>query len=134
MSNRMYPAAKVLFLKGDLDLENDTIKAALIDTADVTYNAAHDFLDDVISGVVGTPVALTSKTFTAGVFDAADAVLTAVSGDGTEAVLLYKDTGANGTSPLLLWIDTGSGLSVTPNGGNITIQWHASGIFAFTDV
>jgi len=28
---------------------------------------------------------------------------------------------------------TGGGLPVTPNGGNITIQWNASGIFQLSD-
>jgi hypothetical protein len=70
---------------------------------------------------------LTSKTITNGVFDAADKTLTAVTGDPSEAIILYKHTGTESTSNLIVFID---GLSVTPNGGDIVIQWHASGIFA----
>ena len=131
----MYTAAKVLLLKGDIDLENDTIKVALIDVADYTFSAAHDFWDDALAGAVGTPQALTSKTFTSGVFDAADATIPTVSGDPCEALILYKDTGDPATSPLIAYLDTGvTGLPVTPNGGNITVQWNGSGIFALTDV
>ena len=35
-------------------------------------------------------------------------------------VSVFKDTGVAGTSPLLFYID---GFTVTPNGGDITVQW-----------
>jgi hypothetical protein len=45
--------------------------------------------------------------------------------------VIYVDTGTAATSPLVAYIDTGvTGLPVTPNGGNITVTWNASGIFA----
>jgi hypothetical protein len=136
LSNRIYPATKKLFLDADLDLSVDTIKVALIDLADYTYNSAHDFFNDVPgAAVVGTPQALASKTTTGGVFDAADVTFTAVSGDPCEALIIYKDTGNAATSPLIAFIDTGvTGLPVTPSGGDIQVQWNASGIFALTDV
>jgi hypothetical protein len=76
--------------------------------------------------------ALASKTVSAaGVFDAADKTISAVSGDVSEALILYIHTGTEGTSRLICFLDTGvTGLPVTPNGGDITITWHASGIFA----
>lgn len=132
MANLLYPKGKEALLKADIDLENDDIRAVLYDTNAVAYNAAHDFLDDVSAAIVGTAVALTSKTFTNGVFDAADTTLTAVSGDVCEAILIYKHTGTASTSPLIALIDTATGLPVTPNGGNILIAWDngANKIFA----
>lgn len=128
MASLWYPKAKEALLKADIDLENDTIKAVFVDTADYTYNAAHDFLDDVAGGsIVGTAQTLGSKTFTNGVFDAADSTFTAVTGDPVEAIIIYKDTGVAATSNLIIYID---GLTTTPNGGNLTISWHASGIAA----
>jgi hypothetical protein len=54
-----------------------------------------------------------------------------VSGASVEALVIYIDTGVAGTSRLVAYIDTGvTGLPVTPNGGDITITWNASGIFA----
>jgi hypothetical protein len=124
----LYPKFKEALLKADIDLENDTIKAVFIDSADYTYSAAHDFLDDVAGGsIVGTAQTLGTKTLTNGVFDAADSTFTAVTGDPVEAILIYKDTGVAGTSNLIALID---GLTTTPNGGNLTISWNASGIFA----
>lgn len=130
MANVMYASAKKLFLDGDIDLLNDTIKVALIDTNDVSYSAAHDYYDDVSAGVVGTPVALASKTTTGGSFDSADPTWSAVTGDVCEAVIIYRDTGVAATSPLIAWYDTGvTGLPVTPNGGDITVTVNASGWF-----
>ena len=133
MANALYPKFKELLLGGDIDLATDTIKAVLVDTATYTYSAAHDFLDDIPSGErVATSGALASKTITNGVFDAADVTFTSVTGDQAEAIVLYKDTGAEGTSPLICYIDTGTNLPVTPNGGDITVSWDngANKIFA----
>ncbi len=132
MANALYPSFKALLLTGGIDLSSDTIKVALVDTGTYTYSSAHDFYDDV-TGVVGTPQTLASKTTTAGVFDAADVTYTAVSGASVEAYIIYKDTGTPSTSPLIGYFDTASsGLPVTPNGGDITLTFDsgASKIFA----
>lgn len=130
MANALYPKWKEALLQGSSDSTlNGTVKAALIDTGTYTYNAAHDFLND-ISGIIAAGVTLTSKTFTDGYFDAADTTWPSVSGATCEAIILYIDTGSSATSRLVAYIDTGvTGLPVTPNGGNITAQWNASGIF-----
>lgn len=133
MANRVYTPCKVLLLKGDIDLENDTIKAALIDVADYTFSQAHDFWNDAQAAAVGTPQTLANKTFTDGVFNADDVTFSTVSGDPCEAIIIYKDTGNAATSPLIAYIDTATGLPVTPNGGNIAIQWNATGIIIAGD-
>lgn len=131
MASGLYASFKQLLLGGDIDLAADTIKAVLVDTADYTVNlATHDFLDDVPSaGRVGTPQTLASKTITSGVFDAADVTFPGVTGDPTEGLLIYKDTGSEATSPLIAWFD-GAALNFIPNGGDCTVAWNASGIFA----
>lgn len=125
MASGIYDKTRKLFCDGDIDLLVDTIKCVLIDAADYAVDLAnHDFLDDVPSAArVGTPQTLSSKTTTAGVFDAADVTFTSVTGDQCEAILIYKDTGVESTSPLIAYIDSGTGLPVTPNGGDIAIQW-----------
>lgn len=131
MANVLYNKAKESFISQNpsIDLDTDTIKVALVDTGTYTFSAAHQYYSSV-TGVVGTPVTLTSKTITNGVFDAADVTFTAVTGASVEALVVYKDTGSAATSPLIAFIDTGTNLPVTPNGGDITIQWNASGIFS----
>jgi hypothetical protein len=134
MASSLYPKFKEALLNADLDVMADNIKVVLVDTADYVYSAAHDFLDDVPVGArVATSANLASKTATNGVFDAADITFTGVTGDPSEALIIYKDTGTAATSNLIVYIDTVSGpaaLSVTPNSGDITISWSPSGIFS----
>lgn len=132
MASALYTPFKKLILDGDIDLLVDNIKVVLVDAADYTFSAAHDFLDDVAAGArVATSGNLASKTTTGGTFDAADVTFTAVTGDVSEALVVYKDSGSAATSPLICYIDTAaSGLPVTPNSGDIVVAWHASGIFS----
>lgn len=110
-------------------MNDGTVKAALVDTGTYTYSSAHDFYDDV-TGVVGTPQTIANTTVTNGLFDGDNVTYTAVSGNTVEAIIIYIDTGSAATSRLVAYIDTGvTGLPVTPNGGDITISWNASGIF-----
>lgn len=133
MANALYPKWKEQLLQftANNNLSSGTVKVALVDTGVYTYNSADQFYSTLSSAVVGTPQTIGSKTFTNGVFDGADVTFTAVTGNSVEALVLYVDTGTAGTSPLVAYIDTSvTGLPVTPNGGDITITWNASGIFA----
>lgn len=132
MANALYPKWKEALLQASSDSAlTGTVKAALVDTGTYTYSATHEFLSD-LSGVVGTAQTIgATKSYTNGVFDGADVTYTAVSGNSVEALVLYIDTGVAGTSRLVAYIDTGvTGLPVTPNGGDISVTWNASGIFA----
>ncbi len=132
MANAVYPLYKQALLSGgtNTNMSSGTVKAALVDAGVYTYSAAHEFLTS-LTGVVGTAQTLGTKTFTSGVFDAADVIYTAVSGSSAEAIVLYIDTGVAGTSRLVAYLDTGfTGLPVTPNGSDISITWSASGVFA----
>lgn len=131
MANAIYPLYKQALLdaSSDVDLNDGTVKVALVDTGTYTYSAAHDFLND-LSGVVGTAQTIANTTVTTGLFDGDNVTFTSVSGNSVEALVIYIDTGNSATSRLVAYIDTGqTGLPVTPNGGNITITWDAAGIF-----
>lgn len=133
MANALYPKWKEQLLQftANNNLSAGTVKVALVDTGVYTYNSANQFYSSVSSAVVGTPQTIGSKTFTNGVFDGADVTFTTVTGASIEALVLYVDTGTAATSPLVAYIDTSvTGLPVTPNGGDISITWNASGIFA----
>lgn len=137
MPNAIYPLYKQALLAGDAnaDLDNNTttdgVYVALIDTGVYTYSAAHQFYSS-LTGIVGTPQRITSPTVTNGVLDGGDVTFTAVTGNSAEALVIYRqNAGANTTWRLVAFIDTGvTGLPVTPNGGDISIQWNASGILA----
>jgi len=132
MANAIYPLYKQALLDGssNIDVNDGTVKAALVDTGTYTYSASHEFLSS-LSGVVGTAQTIGTTTVTNGVFDGDNVTYTAVSGATVEAIVIYIDTGVAGTSRLVTYLDTGhGGLPVTPNGGDISITWNASGIFA----
>lgn len=140
MANALYPKWKTTIMKAEANSELDSaegatgVYAALYDVgAGGAYSAASQFYSDISAGVVGTPQEILTKTVgtvAEGVFDGDNVTFTAVTGASCEAVILYrKNAGANTTWPLIAYIDTATGLPVTPNSGDITITWNASGIF-----
>src|ERR1700741_335877 len=106
MANALYDKGRSSFLDADIDWSNDNIKTVLVDAADYTVNlSTHQFLSDIASGGrVATSGNLASKTSTAGVADAADVTFTAVTGDPSEILVIYKDTGSAATSNLIAYI------------------------------
>lgn len=134
-NNIWYPKfAEALFTRPtNSNLVSDTINVVGVNLSGggttYTYNAAHDFLDDVPSGArIGTPQTLGSKTFADGVFDAADISFPSLSGDSIEALLLYVHTGSDATARLIALIRNAQGLPLTPNGQNQPVAWNAGGI------
>lgn len=125
MTNALYDSGRQKFLEGVIAWLTDDIRVILIDTADYTVNlSTHDFLDDIPAPArVAVSGALSGKTSTAGVADAGDVTFTSVTGDPSEALVMYKHTGTESTSPLIAYIDTATGLPITPSGGNITVTW-----------
>lgn len=131
MANAIYPKFKEALMQAASNSSlAGTVKVALVDTGVTAYSAAHDFYDDISAAVVGTPQTIGNKTYTNGTLDGDDVTFTAVAGDRAEAIVIYIDTGNPATSRLVAYLDTGqTGLPVTPNGGDISISWNASGIF-----
>jgi len=123
LANAVFTSFKVALLKADCDLD-DSIKFVFVDHADDTpVPATDDFLDDISApSRVATSGALANKTFTAGVFDADDNVVSAVTGDAFESIVFFDDTpGTEATKDLILYLDTATGLPTTPNGADITV-------------
>lgn len=135
MANALYNSGKVGIGTAAISLTAATIKAVPVD-ATYTPNLVTDAnLSDITAGKrVATPVALTTKTFTAGVFDADDVTFPAVSGSAIQYVVLYKDTGVEATSTLLALVDTAAGIPYTPVGQDVIVRWSngAYKIFALT--
>lgn len=135
MANAVYPEYKEFLLSAaanvslNVDDATDGPFCALVDTGTYTYSAAHDFFND-LSGIVGTDQRITGPTVANGLFDGGDLTYTSVSGNSVEALVVYRhNSGASSTWKLVFYEDTGvTGLPVTPNGGNITVTWNASGI------
>lgn len=134
MANAVYPEYKESLLDGDANTTltgtgSTGLWVALVDTGTYTYSAAHQFYSD-LTGVVGTDVEITTVTTANGLIDGDNVTFTAVTGATVEALVLYrKNAGANTTWRLVAYIDSSvTGLPVTPNSGDITVTWNASGI------
>lgn len=119
-----------------VDFDTDDIRCSLIDSA---QSGALDATDGAYSDVNGGtgPVAqgsaMGSKTVGSvgpGVFDSsADYTFSSVTGAECEYLTLekYNATAANSTV-CVIWDSATTGIPVTPNSGDITVTWNASGI------
>ena len=121
IAGTFYPKGAALTMGGGVNWGADALKVALV-PAGYDRDEAHEFLSDL-----GAPLAtqaMSSRTTTGGVFDAADANFGAIApGSTAKAAILYKDTGNPATSPLLAYIDQLTGFPVATNGGGVTIPW-----------
>jgi hypothetical protein len=118
--------------------ESGDIRAILVDhgvdtpvpNTDANLSAITAGARVAVSANLGTKTSvLSGNTLTQ---SAANTTFTAVTGASCESILLYGHTGTDTTSLLLVFFDTGvTGLPVTPNGGDITIQWNGSGIWSW---
>ena len=126
MANQIFDKGLEAFLSGDIDWLVDNIKVVLVDSADYPAFSisTNQFLSDIpVAARVATSANLTGKTATAGVADADDATFVNATGDMSEALVIYQDTGVAGTSRLIVYVDTATGLPVQPNTGNIACIW-----------
>lgn len=136
MADYIYNAAKESFLDQNpsLDLDTNTIKVGIYSTSDYTNAATHtNFATNAFTNYgASTDQTLSSKTVTDGTFDDGGTVtFSSLAQDAAKTIdglIIYQDGGTDATRYYIAHID--SFTSVTPNGGDITITWNASGIFA----
>lgn len=111
-------------------VDGSNLKVVLVDLADYTYSAAHDSLDDIPAGARVSTGSIANPTVTNGLLDGDDTTLSAVTGDQSEALVIYTEGGSEPTSLLVAFYDTGiTGFPITPSGSDIILVWDASGIF-----
>lgn len=136
MANALYVTYKNAALGSGtfVDMDGDTIKVSLVDSADYTVNLSTDnAYDDVDIGLaVVSEATLAGKSIASGAFDSStDPTFSSVTGDVSELIVMWKDSGTPSTSTLIAYYDTfSSGMPVTPNGGNIVVTVNASGWFS----
>ena len=126
MANALFDSARQAFLEGGIAILTVAVKLVFVDHADdIPVPATDNFLDDIAAGArVATSGNFANKTSTSGVFDADDVVVSSVTGDPFESLVLYNDTpAAESGKHLIAFIDTATGLPFTPTGNNITVAW-----------
>jgi hypothetical protein len=132
VASSLFSPGREGFLDGTIDYDTAVIKVALV--RGYTYDASHKWVSDVTGAggtLVATSAALSSKTVTDGVADAADIVFNSVpSGAAIPAMIVFQSSAVTGGADvaataqrLVAYIDTATGLPVTPNGQNINVTW-----------
>lgn len=130
MASQLFDAGREGCLGAEIDWDGAVIKMALV--RGYTFNATHKFVSDVTNAggtLVSTSSALTSKTISGGVADAADVTFSAVpTGPAIPAAIYFQASAVTGGADvattaqrLICYVDTGTGLPVTPNGQ--AINW-----------
>lgn len=134
MASFLYAVAEKGFLDADIDILTDTIKVRAVSDSDYTASEAHTAMTSV-TAYSGTtdPTISSGKTTTAGVFDADNiaAAWSSVSQDASKlinALVVYKFVTDDAGSTPIAYIDLST--SFTPNGGDINLNFNASGIFS----
>lgn len=128
MASAHYNLGLESFTKAGINLPSDTIKVRLLRTSAYTFSQAHQFASSLPAAIVAD-ITLGSKAVSVGTFDAADATFTSVpAGAAIDALAIFRFGTSDADSQLIAYID---GFSVTPNGGDITIQWQGTTPFIF---
>jgi hypothetical protein len=132
VASSLFDPGREGFAGAEIDWDGAVIKCALV--RGYVFSASHRFVSDVTNAggtLVATSGALTSKSISAGVLDAADVTFAAVpTGAAIPALILFQASAVTGGSDLassaqrlIAYIDTATGLPVTPNGQAIQITW-----------
>jgi len=112
---------------GNFALMPEHLRVCLISLSHYTPNKNTDStMEDIPKKAILSDAELSGVTVSpGGTLDAADITFPNVSGpDVIDALLLYQDGGSPDKSIPIAYIDSNLGLPITPNGGNITINWN----------
>lgn len=125
MANALYDKGREGFLDGSIDWDTNDIRVCLVKSTYTPTLASDTYMSTITAHDNGRSAALTSKTVTAGVADAADTTLTATAASACNALVVFQHTGVDATARLIAYIDTPtSGLPFTPSASQtVNITW-----------
>lgn len=121
-----YPKGLKAILDGDVDLLADTISMQMYSGAAV-FDETHDFLNDIAGTKQGSPVTLTGKSTTDGLFTATVGAFSPPADETIVAVVLYVNTGVDSTSRLLAFLDEkadGTAMAIETDGSSFFLNWN----------
>jgi len=127
MASTLFDKGREGILDVTINMTGD-VRVMLVKSAYV-FNAAHQFLSDITAGNDnGRSVALTTKTYAAGVFDAADTSIVTLAAAASNALVIFQHTGVDATARIIAYIDTATGLPFTPASGQTVNQVFDNGV------
>ena len=141
MASFVFDHARYQFAQGNIDWSpgsSDDFRVIMIDVDDwpnagtTTSQQTHQDLDDIPSAaeVAVSTSAMTGLTVSSDArCDAGNVTISGVTGDPTEALVVYRHTGATDADRWLICYIDNAQVAHTPNSGAVEIQWNSSGIF-----
>lgn len=139
MLSGMYISSFGKYHGGDLDFENDAFSAVLVDTDLYAPNRETDQnIGDIPDGAIIAETLLQGKFVDGLQLHADNAIFPSVpAGDLiARAIVVYRDDVSVSDSALFLLFheDDVPDLPIVPDGTDITISWHANGMYNGTAV
>lgn len=129
MADALFPKCKAKWMAKDaaaVDLDADDIRVMLV-LSTYVYDATDEFLADLGAVDNGRSGALAGKSVDAAlaVFDTTDSTLNATAGSASNALIVFRHTGADATADLIAYIDDVAGLPFTPEAAQVCpIVWN----------
>ena len=122
MASALYTSGQSGIGDGTIDLTGDV--RVMLAQSEYVYNTTDQFVSDLGAVDNGRTAALDNPTYVAGLFDADDTMLTAISTVSCGSLILFQHTGADATARLIGYIDVANGLPVIPASGQVVnIAW-----------
>jgi len=162
MSNGTPDRTLAEIFRGNIDLGNDTLKAALFnDTTSFTFDpTSHEFVSDVLDGgttaeefgagsgtgysrqAVANPTVTEDNANTEADFDADNITFQDLNNATVQGAIIYKQVGGDDTTPgddpiIQVYDDDQSDVSdfpITANGSDIKIEFDAAGVLTLEAV
>jgi hypothetical protein len=131
MANGIYTKFKEGLMNKEYDLDTDVLKLALLSGSCYSVNLSTDTVVTPLVGciIVSGNLSGSDITSTPGTFTATDHVFSAVTNTGSVAqIVIWHESSGD----LIAYFDTdvSGAINIPVNGGDITVDWNASGIFA----
>lgn len=139
MASSLYNTALEKLLDGTINLDGSADVRCLLVKSGYTFDPDHDVVSDITPGSNELSVAGYARQTCAGeiitrvdasdrvMFDMDDVTFAALTaGQTIIAAILFIHTGSDATAQLLAYIDIAD---TATNGGDVVIQWNASGVF-----
>jgi hypothetical protein len=152
MASGIYTRGIKAIFEGSIDIWHDLLHVMLIDGSGYTFDPDQQYISSG-AGTIGSNEIPTVASYAGGYggggrklltnqtiilndanntigIDGPDLTWTALN-DGVVggAALVFQTGGSDATSRLICYIDNATQFPITTNGGDITIQWSAFGIF-----
>jgi hypothetical protein len=133
MARAIYPKFKNRLLTPGTNLLTASLRAYLVSTTSGTsgnnfpYNAAHEFASSIPAGaILAGPITLGGVAITNAALSCNDIVFPSVAAVGSatgQAIIIVEWITSAAASPLVAFIDDYTGMPVTLNGEDITIDF-----------